>query len=114
MFVIHDDRLVIAPPDSPQSHTEWFTSMGLPADEVVRDCVRGFADDRGIFFYQGEDFEADEGTEKELLKHLPKIKDRLKLPDDTEVYGGVTPTDDVRYPPKKSLGTVGELLNQSL
>lgn len=110
MFVIHEGRLLIAPVNSPQSHRQWFTSIGLQADEVVRDSVRGFIDDRGIFFYRGEDFLVDEEAEKEFIQYLKEIRDSLELKDDTEVYGGVTPTDDVRYPPRKSYGTVAELM----
>jgi len=109
MFCIHDGEVLVAPLHTLMSHKEWFTSMGLEGEKTIESDVRGFADDRGLFFYRGKKFNTTREDEETLIKHLQEIQLKLNLPDDTQVHAGVKPTGETRYPPKKKLGTIGKL-----
>jgi hypothetical protein len=107
MFCIIDGKILIAPEKSTLSHKEWLESLGL--DGEVEKSVRGFADDRGLFYYRGKGFLADPATEKEFMRHLKSLAEAMKLPPTTQVFGGVTATKDARYPPRKKHGTIAAL-----
>jgi len=109
MFCINDDEVLVGPPNSPMSHKQWFNTLGCDCEKLIEESVRGFADDRGLFFYKGVDFKVNPETEQTFLKHLTELRDILQLPGDTPVYGGVTPTDDLKYPPEREYGTIEEL-----
>ena len=109
MFLIKDGKVVIGPEKTSMSHLEWFNSIGLDGKKTVRESVRGFVDGRGLFFYRGEDFTADNETENTLLGHLTELARELELPPHTQVYAGVIKTAGTTYPPKKKLGTIGDL-----
>jgi hypothetical protein len=110
MYCIHNGKILLAPENSPLSHSEWFAKLGLDVRKAIRESVRGFVDERGLFFYKGEDFKVDLETEKTFLRHLPKLQAKLKLPDKTEIYGGLTKTKQTKYPPKKKYGTIKQNL----
>jgi hypothetical protein len=109
MFCINDGEVLVGPQNSPLSHKEWLTTLGYDSEKLIEESVRGFADDRGLFFYKGTDFKVDRDTEETLLNHLNELRDILQLQGDTRVYGGVIPTDDVKYPPEREYGTIEEL-----
>jgi hypothetical protein len=109
MFCIRSGKLLIAPSNCPNSHLQWLNCIGMDGLAIIQHSVRGFADDRGLFFYTGEDLHTDEKTEEELLKHIKQLKEAMKLPPNMPVYAGVIKTKDARYPPKKKLGTIAEL-----
>jgi len=111
MFCILEGKVIVGPERSPMSHREWFQSMGLDADEAVRDAIRGFADGRGVFFYRGEDFRVDDETERLFRLCLPAIAEAMGLRGDTQVFGGIRKTDTIRWPPKKAYGAVDRLLS---
>lgn len=105
MFCIHNGKILLAPENSPLSHSEWFAKLGLDVQKAIKESVRGFVDERGLFFYKGEDFNIDPKTEKTFFKYLPKLKEKLNLPNHTNLYGGVIKKRGVtRYPPRKKYG----------
>ncbi len=112
MFLIREDTVILGPPNSPMSHRDWFESIGLDGKKTIEECVRGFVDDRGLFFYTGKDFNTDEKIENELMTHLSELANALCLSPKTNVYSGVIKTKDVRFPPKKEMGTINDLLKK--
>ena len=70
MFLIREGTVILGPPNSPMSHRDWFESIGLDGKKTIEECVRGFVDDRGLFFYTGKDFNTDEKVENELIDGL--------------------------------------------
>jgi hypothetical protein len=113
MFCIHKGEVLVGSSGSPLSHHKWFNSLGLDVEKMINESVRGFVDDRGLFFYKGDDFNVDGETERAFLKHLTEIQGKLNLPDETPVYGGVIKTNDFRYPPKKKYGTIAQLTGEN-
>jgi len=109
MFCILKGEIYLAPENSTLSHNEWFETLGWDAEKTIQENIRGFADDRGLFFYKGEDFHTDENTEKTFFHYLKYIQKALNLPDENQVYGGVTPTPNTGYPPKKKYGTIKQI-----
>jgi len=113
MFAIVAGDVIIGPKDSPMSHSEWFESIGKDAEKTENECVRGFADERGLFFYRGKKFDATEDDEKELVAHLEEIANALELSLETLVFMGMKKTADTIWPPKKKIGTVGVLTGKN-
>ena len=106
-----ESEIYIAPKNSPLSHKEWFQELGWDPKKAIEQNIRGFVDDRGIFYYKGEDFHTDPKTEKTFLHYLKYLQKALNLPDETQVYGGATPTKNTtKYPPKKKHGTIKQNL----
>jgi len=114
MFCIHEGKILVSPPKSPLSHREWFTNLGLDAQKTIDESVRGFIDDRGLFFYKGDDFIVDDTVEKTFLRHLIGLQKTLNLPDETQVYGGVKKIKETKYPPAKEYGKIRDILRTKL
>ena len=115
MFCIVDDLLLIAMPNLPYSHSEWFTKAKLFRQKEVGNIItRGFVDTKGdIYFYKGY-FGIDERSEKEMLNKLPELVSNLGIHKDCKVYGGLSiGVLGTQWKPKKYLGTVGTLLKKS-
>jgi len=106
MFCINEKEILIGPENSSLSHHEWFNKLGYDANKLVEESVRGFKDERGLFFYKGPDFNIDPKTEKIFFKKLGEIQKLLNLPEETRIYGGVTPTKNTIYLPQKTYGTI--------
>ena len=107
MFCILEGEIYIGPKNSPLSHKEWFEELGWDPEKTIKEKIRGFTDDRCLFFYKGEDFNVDKETEKTFMHYLKYLQKALNLPDETQVYGGATPTKNkTKYPPKTKYGTI--------
>ena len=114
MFALIDSKLILAVADLPYSHSEWFEREGFcssSASAQFEEIVRGFVDTSGVYFYSGVAFDADDKSEELFLTILPELSDSLSLPPTLAVYGGmIKQSTPGRWPPKRYLGTVSELL----
>jgi len=111
MFAVVNKQLLLGPRDSEWSHREWFTHLGLDAVDVIEQCVRGFVDSTGLYFYQGNDFRTSTAIEAEIFKYLPELVSQLKLASGTAVYAGMkVQAVGKKWVPQKSLGSVSELI----
>lgn len=113
MFAIKDGQVYLADMNSTQSHAEWFYSMGWITkedDTAMFNLIRGFVDNRGIFFYVGYNFSTTEEVEKIFIVHLSELVEKLKISADTHVYAGCIIQNALPFPPKKDMGSVQELL----
>lgn len=52
------------------SHKEWLIGENLISENEFDDIIRGFIDETGIYFYQG-DFEQNEDVQKAARKYGP-------------------------------------------
>ncbi len=58
MFVRRNSTLIVCRPDDPRSHEQWFEDeqrgilKGVPWNELLYTCVRGFFNRKGIFLFQ--------------------------------------------------------------
>lgn len=116
MFVLKEGQLVLAQEDSTLSHIEWFEAEGWVAPETASDFlsqnVRGFylPSDNALYFYKGNGFFFDGGTEQTVLQSLEALKESLHLNAETKIFLG--PRDLVvngREYAQKYLGTLSTL-----
>lgn len=54
------------------SHKEWLIGENLISENEFDDIIRGFIDETGIYFYQG-DFEQNEDVQKAARKYGPTL-----------------------------------------
>jgi hypothetical protein len=111
MFAIKDGLLQIAQKDSPESHAEWFESMGWisPVNDSLMDKItRGYVDVSGIYAYTGFDFRIETFVEEDLLKHIGELSQRLNLALNTEIYLGLLPPTKTnpKWEPIKAIGSI--------
>lgn len=94
MFAIVHDKLMIAEPNIPDSHIQWFEKEG---------CV---------WFYCGKECLIDENSEKIFFKHLPEIVERLNISKLSIIKGGKIRGDVLSgdWPARKEYGSVGDWL----
>jgi len=92
MFVIKDNKVIIAPEDSDLSHAEWLKEIGIISFSdtyFMEHGVRGYFDNKDtIYFYTGFDFRITPEVEKEFFAHLEELKSLLHLTVPVHIYGG--------------------------
>lgn len=84
MFVVSHDPSKMAPLmtlwstlGDARSHSQWFTDRGW---DWAHECVRGFADDSGVYFYRGPEFDCDELTIRTAVAAVPELKRLTEVP----------------------------------
>lgn len=94
MFVVTDppEKLIgvsvrWADPNDERSHAEWFESKGW---DWAKECVRGFVDETGVYFYRGPECEADDLTIRTAVHSVPELK-RHGVATGTPIYAGMHP-----------------------
>jgi len=91
MFAIIDDTLYFAKENTELSHRLWFIEKGWITeneDKLFGEVVRGYSNDKGVYFYKGYDFSVDIESECIMLKHLNELVDKLNLDQKLHLYGG--------------------------
>jgi hypothetical protein len=112
MFAIKDGAVFLAPIQSADSHAKWFESLGWispDSDSLMNELTRGYVDASGVYAYTGYDFANTDRVKRELLKHLPEISKRLKVPANARVFLGLNKTD---WTPRLCLGTLDACLSK--
>jgi hypothetical protein len=94
MFCIYNNELVIAEPNVPYSHAEWFEAKGWMSkedDSLMDEIVRGYVDTEGnIYFYKGYDFRIDSETEQIFFRYLDELLNKFELKKEKcKVFGGM-------------------------
>lgn len=117
MFAIVDDDIKLAPTWArTYTHLEWFVSQKIIAsidDPKFEKIVRGYyLPGHHVVAYRGRDFVGFKPEAETLMKHLARLQAMLRIPDETMVYVGVTPSGDAIWPPHKPLGTVTQSLSK--
>jgi hypothetical protein len=114
MFAIKDSRIYLAPTNADYSHAKWFENEGwiTPKDDhLMNSIVRGQVDPTGVYFYQGYDFSLSEESFRIMKAHLKELIDKLQIPMDFHLYGGIVKQSKPgRWPPKKDFGSLQSLL----
>lgn len=77
-FAIYDDKLNWNP-DNFYSHHEWLVETGLFSEAQFEDLVRGYIDNTGIYFYQGNNFETNEYVEDIAKSYMNSIDKELPV-----------------------------------
>jgi len=114
-FAIINGELKIASEEGPQSHSEWFIYEGWIRDEndpLFEEIVRGMIDPKGdLYFYVGKNLEVNPKSQEIFFKHLQELVNRLNIPLETKVGGGMIKGNiGEQWPPRKSFGTVKNLI----
>ena len=93
MFCIRNNELIIAKPNLPYSHAEWFEKEGWITEDdesFMNEGVRGYVDNKGnIYFYTGYDFRINKEIEDIFLKNLSNLLHQLNMETVGRVYGGM-------------------------
>lgn len=118
MLCIHEGKVKLAPEGTAQSHLEWFQSEGWVdnnPEEFLETTIRGmYAQALGaIYFYQGTEFNFNEGTIFEAVRHLKEVKTAMNLSDETKLVFG--PRDAVVHGKtyeQFEAGTIGEIIRR--
>lgn len=110
MFASLDGKLLIAEPNLPYSHAEWFETLGYSNGEIkdfMQNALRGIVDSSGDIFFYGGDFELNKKIEKEFFQILPELMRKLNLKPSAKIFGGmIKKKPGELWPPKKSYGSV--------
>ncbi|RLG13498.1 MAG: hypothetical protein DRN66_04040 [Candidatus Nanohalarchaeota archaeon] len=118
MFCIIGDKLFIAELNASYSHAVWFEKEEwIKKDaELMEKITRGMVDPKGnIYFYVGYDFRITKKAEKEIMKHLPELVEKLNVSSEAKIYGGFTiKKAGEQWPPKKCYGTVGSFIHRKM
>ena len=113
-FVIVKGRLEIDLEGSELSHAEWFEKEGWISKKehsLMDEGVRGFVDERGVFFFKGFDFRITNDVEERFFPLLKELKERLELDENTRIFGGIKKLDKPgKWPPIKEYGTIEECI----
>ncbi|MCX6789813.1 MAG: hypothetical protein NTZ42_04395 [Candidatus Gribaldobacteria bacterium] len=116
MFAIKDGVLHIAPENAPYSHAQWFTNEGWikPGDdELMGSVIRGFVDNRGVFFYKDYDFSFNAKAQAEILSCLRELVDNLRLDLDLHLFAGlIKGGPGKKWPGQSDLGVLRDLLDK--
>lgn len=118
MFVIIEGKLLLADPNVPYSHAEWFEKerwLSQDSDSFMEDNVRGFVDTEGIYAYVGYDFRTSPLVEKLLTAYfiLQQFVVKLDAKRDTRLFTGMQKQDGGgKFMPQKYLGTVVDFLGE--
>ncbi|MBN2881546.1 hypothetical protein JXM83_05855 [Candidatus Woesearchaeota archaeon] len=103
MFAIKDNKLYWGRKNTTNSHAQWFDKKGWDIKEILR----GYIDDTGIYFYRGLNFTIKK-TDIEIIKQfLNKMQTKLTLKNNTKIYGGmIKQKSESKWPPKIYYGTI--------
>lgn len=111
IFVVKDEEIYINK-YTEISHEEWFKEMGWMSNnnEIILNNIRGYYDGTAIYCYCGYEFREPESLL--IINNLKDIANKLGISDlKTKVYAGVVPQKiGDKWKPKKTLGTLGELI----
>ena len=114
MFAIKDGEVHISPLNVTYTHAKWFENLGWITpedDELMEMMVRGFSDSTGLYFYIGYDFSIDEESEKIMLNYLEVVVDKLSIPLDLHLFGGLIKDYSLeRWPPRKDYGPIESII----
>lgn len=94
----------------------WLTAIGLPADELISNNIRGYVDSTGIYAYIGTDFHASSKIHTDFIKNLGIFteqyeKEFAELDKELVVYAGLIPTTvGQKYKPLYTEGTLSTYL----
>lgn len=116
MFCIYKGNLIIAAPNNPQSHKEWFESEGFISsedDNLILAGTRGvMTHEKELYFYTGYNFEVTSVVEEEFFAHLKELAEKLALPSETLIYGGALKSaPGTKWPARKSYGCVSDYVS---
>lgn len=92
MFVIKDNKVILAPEESDLSHAEWLKEIGIISFSdtyFMEHGVRGYFDNKDtIYFYTGFDFRITPEIEKEFFGHFEELKKVLGVQTISHIFGG--------------------------
>lgn len=111
MFCIRGGEVLVARPNIPLSHAQWFELEGWPG---VYEVTRGYADENDdIWFYVGDNMAVTRFAEREFFDNLPDLVGRLDLNGSSKIFGGGVPmaVNGAEWPPVRVYGAVGDFLD---
>ena len=113
MFCVYREKLIIAEPNLSYSHAVWFTKEGWMShedDDLIKKITRGIVDEKGdVYFYRGYNFEINERAELDFFTHIAELTERLKLKQDSKIFGGLIKQSPGKiWPPIKEYGKVSD------
>ena len=91
IFLVYKGTLFLAEPNLAWTHLQYMVSEGIithERDPEYEDVIRGYYMHGQIYCYQGHDFRVPRGVD--LRPAFQELAAKLNLPDDTEVFFGVT------------------------
>jgi hypothetical protein len=116
MFAIKDNKLFVATPNVSYSHARWFEIEGWiknSDDPLMKEIVRGYVDNDGVYFYKGYDFSVDFQAERTMIKHLGQLVERVAIDNSKHLYGGIIKQDGPgKWPPKKDYGIISDIMKK--
>lgn len=87
-----------AEPGDVRSHSQWFKERGW---DWAEECVRGFVDDTGIYFYRGPNYDNDSSTIQAARELISEIRRTVALSAGTPVFAGMYPGEiGTRWEPR--------------
>lgn len=113
MFFIKENNVFVCFKESNDNHENWISKIISNSEErknVINNCVKGYINEKRIYFFQEKYKVVDKIGEESFFNNLKKIIDFLKLDKDVEIYGGVKITEEkVSY--VKGYGSIKENIN---
>jgi len=114
IFVIKENVLYIGSENVTYSHAVWFEKLGwiTPGnDKPMNYLTRGFVDTGGVYFYKNYDFEFDIEAEKEVVKYLKELVEKLGVDIGLHLFGGLVKGEPgSKWPGKKDYGCIRDLI----
>ena len=112
MFVIIDNIIYTSPKNVIWTHLDWFKSLGFNSlHKIMTKNPRGYYDNTGLYFYKDYDFSIDENSEKVVLDNLENLANKLEIPLETHLFGGIIRKEESgKWPPKKDYGIIKNLI----
>lgn len=112
-FFVIDDKIVLMPENTGDSHLEWLQKNNIindqNFDEKFPKMIRGFywPETNSLYFYWGVGFYFDDQLQKLVPKYLSEFQKLLNLSNDTKIFLGPkdNPIDGISYP-QKYFGTI--------